>query len=33
MGKQKSKCKVPYSFRVEEIENNKFNGLYDVIYI
>lgn len=33
MGKLKSKCIVSYSFRVEEIENNKFNGLYDVIYI
>lgn len=32
-GKLKSKCKVPYSFRVEEIENNKFNKLYDVTHI
>lgn len=32
-GKLKSKCKVPYSFRVEEIENNKFNQLYDVTHI
>ncbi|MDD6770643.1 PBECR4 domain-containing protein [Inconstantimicrobium porci] len=32
-GRLKSKCKVPYSFRVEEIENNKFNKLYDVTHI
>lgn len=32
-GNLKSKCKVPYSFRVEEIENNKFNKLYYVTHI
>lgn len=32
-GKLKSNCKVPYSFRVEEIDNNKFKDLYDVSYV
>lgn len=32
-GKIKSSAKVPYSFRVEEIDNSKFNGLYAVTHI
>lgn len=28
-----SKCKVPYSFRVEEIENEKFGELYGVTHV
>lgn len=32
-GNIKSNCKVPYSFRVEEIENSKFNDLHEVTQI
>lgn len=32
-GNIKSNCKVPYSFRVEEIENSKFNDLHEVTHI
>lgn len=32
-GNIKSNCKVPYSFRVEEIENAKFGDLYAVTHI
>lgn len=28
-----SNCYVPYSFRIEEIDNGKFTDLYDVDYI
>lgn len=28
-----SKCKIPYSFRVEEIKNEKFGDLYEVTHI
>ena len=28
-----SKCKVPYSFRVEEIDNEKFGDLYEVTHV
>ena len=28
-----SKCKVPYSFRIEEIDNQKFGDLYEVTHI
>lgn len=28
-----SKCKVPYSFRVEEIDNSKFGQLYEVTHV
>lgn len=32
-GNIRSKCMVPYSFRVEEIKNTKFNNLYDVTHV
>lgn len=32
-GNLKSNCKVPYSFRVEELDNNKFKTLYEANYV
>lgn len=32
-GSLKSNCLIPYSFRVEEIRNNKYNGLYEVTHV
>ena len=32
-GNIRSDCMIPYSFRIEEIENSKFNNLYEVTHI
>lgn len=32
-GNLKGSCMIPYSFRIQEIENSKFNNLYEVTHI